>query len=59
MRSNTLYSYDISQFLGADSFGVLLNTANQKYNEAIWRRYADWGMPTDDTEWVQGMKDFL
>ena len=57
MRSNTLYSYDISQFLGADSFGVLLNTANQKYNEAIWRRYADWGMPTDDTEWVQGMKE--
>lgn len=57
MRSNTLYNFDISQFIGAESFGVLLDTANSKYNEAIWRRYADWGEPTDDTEWVQGMKE--
>ena len=34
----------------------MLDTTNAKYNQAIWRRYANWGMPTDDREWKQGQK---
>lgn len=31
-----LYNY-----LNAESFGVVLDNVNAKYNDAIWRRYAD------------------
>lgn len=46
-----LYNY-----LNAEDFGLILNTVNNKYNEAIWRRYADWGTPTNEREWKQGVK---
>lgn len=56
-RSNTLYQIgSLRNYLNAESFGVILDTANEKYNTAIWRRYAQWGRPTDDREWKQGNK---
>lgn len=46
-----LYNY-----LNAESFGVVLDNVNAKYNDAIWRRYADWGVPSNEREWKQGVK---
>lgn len=46
-----LYNY-----LNAESFGVVLDNVNAKYNDAIWRRYADWGTPSNEREWKQGVK---
>lgn len=46
-----LYNY-----LNAESFGVVLDNVNAKYNDAIWRRYADWGEPSNEREWKQGVK---
>lgn len=46
-----LYNY-----LNAESFGVILDNVNAKYNDAIWRRYADWGTPSNEREWKQGVK---
>ena len=56
-RTNSLYQItDLRHYIDAENFGLLLDTTNAKYNAAIWRRYAAWGMPTDDREWKQGQK---
>lgn len=56
-RANSLYQItDLRHYIGAEDFGLLLDTSNAKYNQAIWRRYANWGTPTDDREWKQGQK---
>lgn len=56
-RASSLYQVgDLRNYIDAENFGVLLDTANAKYNEAMWRRYATWGTPTDDREWKQGQK---
>ena len=53
-RTNSLYQItDLRHYIDAENFGLLLDTTNAKYNAAIWRRYAAWGMPTDDREWKQ------
>lgn len=58
MRDVSLYSLnDLRRYVDADNFGLLMNTANQKYNRAIWRDYADWGAPSDGREWIQGQKE--
>ena len=56
-RANSLYQIsDLRHYIDAENFGLLLDTSNAKYNQAIWRRYANWGTPTDDREWKQGQK---
>ena len=56
-RVNSLYQIsDLRHYIDAENFGLLLDTSNAKYNQAIWRRYANWGTPTDDREWKQGQK---
>ena len=56
-RANSLYQItDLRHYIGAEDFGLLLDTSNAKYNQAIWKRYANWGTPTDDREWKQGQK---
>lgn len=58
MRDVSLYSLnDLRRYVDAENFGLLLNTANEKYNNAIWRNYADWGTPSDSREWIQGQRD--
>ena len=56
-RVNSLYQIsDLRHYIDAENFGLLLDTSNAKYNQAIWKRYANWGTPTDDREWKQGQK---
>ena len=58
MRDASLYQIgSLSNYLDAENFGLLLNRINEKYNKAIWKRYASWGTPTDDREWKQGTKE--
>lgn len=58
MRDVSIYNYnDLRRYVDNDNFGLLLDTANAKYNEAIWRKYATWGTPSDDKEWIQGQKE--
>lgn len=58
MRDVSIYSLnDLRRYVDAENFGLLLDTANAKYNRAIWRDYADWGTPSDSREWIQGQRD--
>lgn len=58
MRDRSLYSIgSLAQYLDSENFGLLLNKTNEKYNTAIWKKYASWGTPTDDREWKQGQKE--
>lgn len=58
MRDARLYQIgSLSNYLDAENFGLLLNRVNEKYNTAIWKKYASWGTPTDDREWKQGTKE--
>lgn len=58
MRDVSIYSLnDLRRYVDAENFGLLLNTANEKYNRTIWRDYADWGIPSDGREWIQGQRD--
>ena len=57
MRDKELYGISgLHQYLDADSFGMILDNVNAKYNRAIWRQFAQWGDPSDDREWKQGIK---
>lgn len=57
MRDKNLYGINgLHEYVDAESFGLLLDNVNAKYNTAIWRKYANWGEPTDDREWKQGLK---
>lgn len=57
MRDASLYQIgSLSKYLDAESFGLLLDRTNEKYNTALWKKYASWGTPTDDREWKQGQK---
>ena len=55
LRDSSLYQIgSLGRFVTAEEFSNLLDNANAKYNGALWKRYANWGTPTDDREWVQG-----
>jgi len=55
LRDSSLYQIgSLGRFVTAEEFSTLLDNANAKYNGALWKRYASWGTPTDDREWVQG-----
>lgn len=57
MRDKNLYGISgLHQYVDAESFGLILDNVNAKYNGAIWRQFASWGEPTDDREWKQGIK---
>lgn len=57
MRDKNLYGISgLHQYVDAESFGLILDNVNAKYNRALWRQFASWGEPTDDREWKQGIK---
>lgn len=57
MRDMNLYGISgLHQYVDAESFGLILDNANAKYNNAIWRQFASWGKPTNDREWKLGIK---
>lgn len=57
MRDAKLYEINgLHAFVDAESFGLILNNVNAKYNRAIWRQFASWGEPTNEREWKQGIK---
>ncbi len=61
-RSKSIYNqYDIRRYIDQNNFGVILNTANAKYNStnsrnAQWRLLGDWDRPSDSKVWSQGHK---
>ena len=57
MRDKNLYAIGgLYNYIDAENFGLILDTVNAKYNQAIWRKYASWGEPTNEREWKQGVK---
>lgn len=57
MRDKNLYQIgSLAQFVDNENFALLLDRSNEKYNKAIWKKYASWGRPTDDRDWTQGQK---
>lgn len=57
MRSKNLYGIGgLHQYVDAESFGLILDNVNAKYNNAAWRQFASWGQPTNEREWRQGLK---
>lgn len=56
-RSSQVYNfYDLRRYVDTNNFGVIMDTANQKYNQAIWRRLGSWDRPSDSKTWSQGHK---
>lgn len=56
-RNSSLYNlYDIRRYVDGDNFKVIMDTANAKYNNAIWRDFGTWGKPSDSRTWSQGEK---
>ena len=57
MRDINLYGISgLHAYVDSENFGLILDNANAKYNQALWRQFASWGEPTDDREWKQGVK---
>lgn len=57
MRDQKLYGLTgLHEFVDAENFGLILDTVNAKYNNAIWRQFASWGQPSNEREWKQGVK---
>ena len=57
MRDKNLYGIaGLHQFVDTESFGLILDNVNAKYNRALWRQFAAWGQPTNEREWRQGVK---
>lgn len=57
MRNMNLYGIGgLHQYVDAESFGLILDNVNAKYNRAAWRQFASWGQPTNEREWRQGLK---
>ena len=56
-RAQSFYNqYDIRRYVDESNFSVIMDTANQKYNGAQWRRLANWDTPSDSRTWSQGHK---
>lgn len=57
MRNINLYGVGgLYNYLDTENFDIILSNVNAKYNNAIWRRYASWGTPTNERDWKQGVK---
>ena len=57
MRDKNLYNISgLHDFVDAESFGLILDNVNAKYNNALWRQFASWGKPSNEREWKQGLK---
>ena len=57
MRDKNLYGISgLHQYVDAESFGLILNNVNARYNNALWRQFASWGKPTNEREWKQGVR---
>ena len=56
-RAAQVYNiYDLRRYVDTNNFGVIMDTANEKYNEALWRLLGDWDTPSDSKTWSQGHK---
>lgn len=56
-RSKSFYNqYDIRRYVDENNFSVIMDTANQKYNQAQWRMLGNWDTPSDSKIWSQGHK---
>lgn len=56
-RAQSFYNqYDIRRYIDETNFGVIMDTANQKYNQAQWRQLGSWDTPSDSKVWSQGHK---
>ena len=45
-RSNNFFNqYDIRRYVDESNFAVIMDTANQKYNGAAWRKLGNWDTP--------------
>lgn len=61
-RNKAVYNqYDIRRYIDERNFGVIMDTANSKYNSlnsasAQWRLLGDWDEPSDSKVWSQGHK---
>lgn len=56
-RSKSVYSqYDFRKYMDNDGFKVIVDLANQKYNNAAWRMLGTWDTPSDSKVWSQGAK---
>ena len=56
-RSNNFFNqYDIRRYVDESNFAVIMDTANQKYNGAAWRKLGNWDTPSDSRTWSQGTK---
>lgn len=56
-RANSTYNmYDYRKYMDNKGFGVLMDLANQKYNQPGlgWRMLGDWDQPSDSKIWSQG-----
>ncbi len=57
MRDKNIYGIGgLYNYVSAEEFGLILDNVNAKYNNALWKRYAQWGQPSNEREWKQGMK---
>ena len=57
MRDKNLYGINgLHQYVDVESFGLILDNVNAKYNGALWRQFASWGQPSNEREWKQGIK---
>ena len=56
-RAKSFYNqYDIRRYVDENNFGVIMDTANAKYNKAQWRMLGNWDTPSDSKIWSQGQK---
>lgn len=56
-RAAQVYNlYDLRRYVDTNNFGVIMDTANEKYNEALWRLLGNWDTPSDSKTWSQGHK---
>lgn len=56
-RAKNFYNqYDIRRYVDENNFGIIMDTANAKYNKAQWRMLGNWDTPSDSKQWSQGQK---
>ena len=56
-RHKSLYNmYDIRRYMDGNEFKVIVDTANEKYNQAVWKQFGSWDRPSDSRTWSQGEK---
>jgi hypothetical protein len=58
LKDRTIFSdLDLRKYIDAENLGVISETANAKYNNKGWQNYANWGTPSNSTQWSQAIKN--